>query len=164
MAIRRIKPGPGQESVWDYPRPPRVENCSEKIKIVKHDKVIADTDQAKRVLETSHSPVYYIPPKDISRDVVIQNSQQSWCEWKGVACYFIVILEGRTIKNAAWAYPSPFPAFEAIRDHLAFYLHLMDGCFVGDEKVQSQAGGFYGGWVTSNIVGPFKGETGTQGW
>ncbi|QDU98810.1 hypothetical protein Pla8534_67210 [Lignipirellula cremea] len=97
-------------------------------------------------------------------DFLEPTQRQTWCEWKGNARYFDVVVGDRRIENAAWAYPSPTPSFEVIRDHLAFYPHLMDACFVGDEQVQAQAGGFYGGWVTSNIVGPFKGEPGTQGW
>lgn len=163
MAIKRIEPGPGQESVWDYPRPPRLENCSETIKVVVDGEVIAESDQTKRVLEKSHPPVYYIPAEDVRMELLEPTERQSWCEWKGTARYFNVVGE-RRIANAAWAYPSPTRAFETIRDHLAFYPHLMDACYVGEEQVQAQAGGFYGGWITSNIVGPFKGEPGTRGW
>lgn len=164
MAIKRIKPGPGQESVWDYPRPPRLEPCDKRIKIVVEGEVIAESSNAKRVLETSHPPTYYIPPADIRTDLFASTDGQSWCEWKGMANYFDVVIEERRVAKAAWAYALPTPAFEAIRNHLAFYPHLMDACYVGDEQVQSQAGGFYGGWITSNIVGPFKGEPGTSGW
>lgn len=164
MASKRIEPGPGQESVWDYPRPPRLEDCAETVNIIVDDEVIAESTQTKRVLETSHPPVYYIPPADIRRELLKPNDQQSWCEWKGTARYFDVTVGDRKIANAAWTYPSPTPAFERIRDHVAFYPHLMDACFVGEEQVQAQAGGFYGGWITNNIVGPFKGEPGTRGW
>lgn len=164
VAIKRIKPGPGQESVWDYPRPPRLEECTEAIKILVDGLAVAESTQAKRVLETSHPPVYYIPPADIRIDLLEPADGQSWCEWKGMARYFNVVVGDRRIQAAAWSYPSPTKAFASIRNHLAFYPHLMDRCFVGDEQVESQAGGFYGGWITSNIVGPFKGEPGTQGW
>lgn len=164
MAIKRIEPGPGQESVWDYPRPPRTEDCAEMIQVIVEGVFIAESTQTRRVLETSHPPVFYIPTADVRMDFLKPNDQQSWCEWKGVARYFDVVVGERRISNAAWAYPSPQRAFEAIRDHLAFYPHLMDTCFVGDEEVQAQVGGFYGGWITSKIVGPFKGEPGTRGW
>lgn len=164
MTIERITPDPGQESVWDYPRPPKSEACSHLIKIILDGEVIAESEQTKRVLETSHPPVYYIPTEDICMDFLEPTQGQFWCEWKGKARYFDVVLGERRIENAAWSYPNPTPVFEAIRDHLAFYPHLMDACFVGDEQVRSQAGGFYGGWITSKIVGPFKGEPGTQGW
>lgn len=164
MTIKRIEPGPGQESVWDYPRPPRLEDCAERIKVVVDGVVIAESTQTKRVLETSHPPVYYIPPADIRIELLKPADGQSWCEWKGTARYFDATVGDRKIPNAAWAYPSPTRAFELIRDHLAFYPYLMDACFVGEEQVQAQAGGFYGGWITSKIVGPFKGEPGTRGW
>lgn len=164
MAIQRIEPGPGQESVWDYPRPPRLEECSERIKVFVDGVVIAESVQTKRVLETSHPPVYYIPRADIRLDLLKPATGQSWCEWKGNARYYDLVVGDRKIFRAAWAYPSPSRAFEPIRDHIAFYPHLMDACFVGAEQVQAQAGGFYGGWITSNIVGPFKGEPETRGW
>lgn len=126
--------------------------------------VLAESSRTVRVLETSHPPIYYIPPADIRLDMLVLNSEQSWCEWKGTARYFDLRTGDRTVRKVAWGYPSPTSAFEAIRDHLAFYPQLMDACFVGEEQVQSQAGGFYGGWITSRIVGPFKGEPGTRGW
>ena len=165
MSIQKIKPQEGQESAWDYPRPPRLEDSVERIKVVVNGIVIAESHRAKRVLETSHPPVYYLPPEDVRRDMLVQNSKKSFCEWKGTARYYDILCDDdRRIQNAAWAYPSPTASFEVIRDYLAFYPHLMDACFVGEEQVQSQAGGFYGGWITKNIVGPFKGEPGTQGW
>jgi uncharacterized protein (DUF427 family) len=133
-------------------------------KVVVGGVAIATSVHTKRVLETSHPPVYYFPPEDVRLNLLEPTQRQTWCEWKGKALYFDIVLGDRRIKNAAWAYPSPTPAFEAIRDHLAFYPQLMDACFVGDEQAQAQAGGFYGGWVTSKIVGPFKGEPGTGGW
>jgi uncharacterized protein (DUF427 family) len=126
--------------------------------------VIADTHQAKRVLETSHPPVYYIPPADIHTDFLILSTQGSWCEWKGRAGYYTVAVETRQAPNAAWFYSDPTPAFATIKDYVAFYPHLMDVCYVDGEPVQPQPGSFYGGWITSDIVGPFKGTVGTWGW
>jgi len=163
MSKKRITPGPGQESVWDYPRPPRVEHCTSTIKVVLGADILVESSNAKRVLETSHPPVYYIPRNDIRMSLLEPTVRQSYCEWKGVAGYFDIV-SGERIENAAWSYADPTPAFESIRDHLAFYPQLVDACFVGVEQVQAQRGGFYGGWITSNITGPFKGEPGTMGW
>jgi uncharacterized protein (DUF427 family) len=164
MDRRRVTPGPGQESVWDYPRPPRVEDTSKHIQVVFNGVVIAETGRAKRVLETSHPPVYYIPPQDIKMEHLRRASRSSYCEWKGRAAYYTVSVGEKQAENAAWYYPDPTPGFEAIEGHLAFYPHVMDACYVDGEQVQAQAGGFYGGWITSDIVGPFKGEPGTWGW
>ncbi len=141
-----------------------MEDCAKSIKVFAGSEVIAETNQAKRVLETSHPPVYYIPPAGIRMDLLEETRRESFCEWKGRARYFDVVTGERRIKNAAWAYLAPTSAFESIRDHLAFYPNLMDACFVGEEQVRAQTGGFYGGWITSNIVGPFKGEPGTMVW
>ena len=160
----RIKPQPGQESVWDYPRPPRLEPVSERIRVVFNGRTIADTTSAYRVLETSHPPTYYIPPQDMADGVLQPNARRSMCEWKGQAHYFNVALGDAQVMAAAWHYPNPMPAFAALRNHVAFYAHCMEACFVGTERVQPQAGDFYGGWITSNIVGPFKGTPGTRFW
>jgi uncharacterized protein (DUF427 family) len=160
----RIEPNPGQESVWDYPRPPRLEVSPKHIQIVFNGVTIADTHGAQRVLETSHPPVYYLPPEDIKMDYLIGTTQGSFCEWKGRAIYYAVVVGNKQASNAAWAYPSPTPSFAAIKNYLAFYAHMMDACYVDGEQVQPQPGNFYGGWITSNIVGPFKGEPGTWGW
>jgi uncharacterized protein (DUF427 family) len=162
--MKRIVPARGQESVWDYPRPPRLEACDREITIVFGGQTIVTTSDAQRVLETSHPPVYYIPIKAIQPGVLRPSDQQTFCEWKGVARYFDVVVEDFIARNAAWGYESPTTAFAAIHDHVAFYAHLMDACYVGGEQVQPQPGGFYGGWVTDDIVGPFKGQPGTQGW
>lgn len=165
MGRRRVTPGVGQESVWDYPRPPRVENSSKHIQVVFDAVVIAETWRAVRVLETSHPPTYYIPPQDIKMEHLEPTSRTTWCEWKGQATYYSVSVGDQRVQNAAWCYPEPTtPGFEAIQGYVAFYPHLMDACFVDGERVQAQAGGFYGGWITSGIVGPFKGEPGTSGW
>ncbi|MEM6425410.1 MAG: DUF427 domain-containing protein [Cyanobacteria bacterium P01_H01_bin.119] len=164
MAINRIEPGPGQESVWDYPRPPALQPSSRRIRIVFNDVTIVDTTQAQRVLETSHPPVYYVPPQDVQQQYLQSTPRATYCEWKGQAAYFDVVVGDRRLSNAAWCYPAPTDRFADIRDYLAFYPSLMDACYVDNEQVQAQAGDFYGGWITSDIVGPFKGSAGTWGW
>lgn len=164
MVPKRVEPGPGQESVWDYPRPPRVEAISRRVRVIFNGVTIADTVEAQRVLETSHPPVYYIPPKDIVMQYLVREPGSSWCEWKGQARYYRVEVGGRRAERAAWTYPDPKPGYEQIRDHVAFYAGSMDRCYVGEEQVRPQPGGFYGGWITSDVVGPFKGGPGTEGW
>ena len=164
MSIRRVKPGPGQESVWDYPRPPRLEAARRPVRVMFAGRVIAESSRAQRVLETSHPPVYYLPPGDVRLDCLEPATGQSFCEWKGMARYWTVVVGNERAEKVAWSYPDPTPAFAAIRDYLAFYPHQMEACYVGDERVQAQEGGFYGGWITSDIVGPFKGAPGTWGW
>lgn len=164
MSRRRIEPGPGQESVWDYPRPPRLEDSTNHIQVVFNHVVIADTHNARRVLETSHPPVYYIPPNDIRMEYLTRTARSSFCEWKGEASYYTITVGDKSAPNAAWFYPQPTRAFAAIKDYVAVYPSLMEACLVDGERVQAQAGDFYGGWITSHIVGPFKGEPGTWGW
>lgn len=164
MKPNRIEPGPGQESVWDYPRPPRLEDSSKHIQILFNGVMIADTRTAKRVLETSHPPVYYLPPEDIQMEYLIATQERSFCEWKGTAIYYTLVVGEKQVPNAGWSYPNPTPAFATIKDYIAFYPQIMDACYVDGEKAQPQPGGFYGGWITSDIVGPFKGEPGTWGW
>lgn len=157
-------PAPGQESVWDYPRPPRVEAVTERVTIRLGGELIADTRNAVRVLETSHPPVYYVPIADFVTGALTTSSGTSFCEFKGVAGYFDV-RGGDTVRDgAAWNYPDPTPGFEALIDRVAVYAGQMDECAVGGEVVTAQPGGFYGGWVTSSVVGPFKGVPGSQGW
>jgi uncharacterized protein (DUF427 family) len=150
--------------VWDYPRPPRVEDFDGHIQVFFHETLIAETHRAKRVLETSHPPVYYIPPEDIQREYVVPVSGTSFCEWKGQAAYYDVVVGDKRAERAAWSYPHPTARFSAIQGYIAFYAGLMDACFVNGEQVQPQPGGFYGGWITKNIVGPFKGTSGTWNW
>jgi uncharacterized protein (DUF427 family) len=164
MNNKRIKPAPGQESVWDYPRPPRLEDSSKHIQVVFNGTVIADTHRAKRVLETSHPPVYYIPPVDINMEYLSSTSRTSWCEWKGQAAYYTVTVGDKQAHNVAWYYPKPTAGFKLLSHYIAFYPSMMDACYVDDERVQAQEGDFYGGWITSEIVGPFKGAPGTFGW
>jgi uncharacterized protein (DUF427 family) len=160
----RIEPKLGQESVWDYPRPPRLEISGKNIQIVFNNVIIADTNKAYRVLETSHPPVYYLPPQDVKLEYLKSTSQTSFCEWKGWAKYYSLIVGDKEAINVAWYYPEPTSGFAAIRDYIAFYAGPMDACYVNGEKVIPQPGGFYGGWITDDIVGPFKGEKGTWGW
>lgn len=164
MKLKRIEPGPGQESVWDYPRPPRVEDSKRRVRVIFNGVTIADSERAKRVLETSHPPTYYIPAEDVKMEYLASTQRTTWCEWKGRARYYTVAVGGRTAREAAWAYPEPAAGYGAIQDHLAFYAQAMDACYVGDEQVQAQPGGFYGGWITEDILGPFKGGPGTVGW
>jgi uncharacterized protein (DUF427 family) len=158
------KPGPGQESVWDYPRPPRLEATNKQIQIIFNGIMIANTHRAYRILETSHPPVYYIPPEDIKTEYLQPDSGNSLCEWKGLANYYSLTVGDKQVRKAAWYYPNPTPSFAAIKNYVAFYAGPMDACMVDGEKVTPQPGRFYGGWITSDIVGPFKGEPGTTGW
>jgi uncharacterized protein (DUF427 family) len=152
------------EDVWEYPRPPRLEPVAQTLRIVFAGRTIATTAAGFRVLETSHPPVYYLPPSCFTGCVLTPASSQSVCEWKGVARYWSIRVGDRVAERAAWSYPDPTEAFTAIRDHLAVYAGMMEGCFVGDEAVTPQPGGFYGGWVTRNLKGPFKGIPGSMGW
>ena len=160
-----IPPAAGQESVWDYPRPPRLEAVTERITVDLGGIRVADTVHAFRVLETSHPPVYYLPPADIDLTCVTPaRTKGSFCEYKGAATYWTITAGDRTEVDAAWSYERPTAPFAALTAHLAFYCGRMDRCTVGDEVAQPQPGGFYGGWVTSKVVGPFKGSPGTMGW
>lgn len=159
-----IPPKSGQESVWDYPRPPRIEQTPKHLKILFNGVVIADSRNAYRVLETSHPPVYYIPPDDIQMEYLQPSSQGSYCEWKGMAGYYTIVVGNQQAVNAAWSYPQPTLDFASIKDYVAFYPSKMEACYVDGEKVTPQPGQFYGGWITSEIVGPFKGESGSWGW
>ena len=162
---RPARPGaPGVESAWDYPRPPRVEPSSRRVRVVVDGIVLADTVRAVRVLETSHPPSWYLPPQDVRLDLLEPSPRTSFCEYKGGATYRSVRVGERIIRDAAWVYERPAPGYEAIRDHLAFYPGRVDACFVDDERVVPQEGAFYGGWITSDVVGPFKGGPGTLGW
>jgi len=161
---RRIAPGPGQESVWDYPRPPRLERVDLRLRIEHAGQLIADAPSGWRVLETSHPPVYYLAPDAFAPGVMQPSERSSFCEFKGRARYFDLLLGEIVVRDVAWAYPRPTCAFEPIANHLAVYASRVDAAFVGSERVQAQAGDFYGGWITANIVGPFKGEAGTMGW
>ncbi len=163
MSIERQQPGPGQESVWDYPRPPRMEASADRVRVVVDGITIADSTRSKRILETSHPPVYYIPPTDILMQYLSPSKHSSFCEWKGYANYWSIVV-ANTIPNGAWYYPNPTPRFAGLKDYVAFYPGKVDACYIGDERVRAQEGDFYGGWITSQVVGPFKGAPTTFGW
>ena len=158
------KPGPGQESVWDYPRPPRLEPFVGSITVELGGETIASTARAWRVLETSHPPTYYLPRDAFADGVLREAPGASWCEWKGQASYYDVVTAAREAPKAAWSYLRPNPGFEPIRGALAVMAAQMDRCTVNGEQVVPQPGGFYGGWITSWVVGPFKGIPGSMGW
>ena len=154
----------GRESVWDYPRPPRVEQSSKEIRVVFNDTTIAETSRALRILETSHPPVYYIPPVDVKQQFLSRSDHQSYCEFKGLATYYTLKVVDQVAENAAWSYHDPSIGYDSIKDHVAFYPGRVNACYVDGERVQAQEGDFYGGWITSDIEGPFKGVPGTSGW
>lgn len=159
-----VVPGPRQESVWDYPRPPRVEPVAQRVRVVFAGIVLAETTRALRVCETSSPPAYYLPPDDVKMRYLEASTRTTFCEWKGVASHWSIRVGQRLAKNAAWSYPAPDPGYEAIRDHLAFFPRRMDACYVGEHRVTPQPGLYYGGWITPELVGPFKGAPGTEAW
>lgn len=150
--------------MWEYPRPPRVERTARHLRVEFNGVTIAETESAQRILETRHPPTYYIPPGDVRMEFLVPASASSVCEWKGRANYYDVTVGDRSAPRAAWTYHEPREGFEAIRDHIAFYPGPMDACYVDGERVRPQPGGFYGGWITGDVVGPFKGGPGTSGW
>jgi len=152
------------ESVWDYPRPPRVEASQKPVRVEFAGEVIAETTRAYRVLETSHPPVFYIPLEDVRGEFLRPSRRRTYCEFKGEAGYYDLVAGGREVREAAWYYPEPSARYEVLRGHVAFYPGRVDAAFVGDEQVTPQDGDFYGGWITSEIEGPFKGGPGTAGW
>jgi uncharacterized protein (DUF427 family) len=157
-------PRPGQESVWDYPRPAVAEGSSAHLKVVFAGVTVAETRAGVRTLETSHPPTWYFPPESVAAGVLVPAAGSSMCEWKGRARYFDVVAGGRRAEAAAWSYPAPTEPFRALAGYVAFYAAKMDACCVDGERVTPQPGGFYGGWVTSKLAGPFKGGPGTMGW
>jgi uncharacterized protein (DUF427 family) len=157
---RAEKPGPGQESVWDYPRPPACLPSDRRVVVRLGDQLVADTTGAFRVLETSHPPTWYVPRADAAAGVLTPSAARStWCEWKGAATYWDVL----GLPAAAWSYEHPTAGFTAITGYLAFSPALL-ACEVDGERVRPQPGGFYAGWITDDVVGPFKGGPGTWGW
>ncbi|GJF33268.1 hypothetical protein KNE206_59680 [Kitasatospora sp. NE20-6] len=156
--------GTAVESVRDYPRPPRVEADGRRVTVEHGGRRVASTDDALRVLETHHPPVYYLPMEAVTPGLLVPARHRTWCEWKGTAVYWDLVVDGLRSAGAAWSYPDPAPGFERIRDHLAFYPSRVDRCTVGGETVTPQEGDFYGGWITSWVAGPFKGGPGTAGW
>ena len=156
-------PGPGQESVWDYPRPPWLEERDEHVVVTLDGIAIADTRRPLRVLETSHPPTYYVPREDVALELLAASLRRTWCEWKGRASYADLIVPGRRIADACWWYDDPTPAFAALAGAVAFYPELVEASVDG-ESVRGVPGGFYGSWVTSRVSGPFKGAPGTEWW
>ncbi|MDB5732364.1 MAG: hypothetical protein JWQ03_2259 [Variovorax sp.] len=158
-----VVPQPGQESVWDYPRPPRLEPDTRDLSVSLGATEIARTRRALRLLETASAPNFYLPRQDVRMELLAPCDRVSVCEWKGEVRYWSVTVEGRRLEAAAWEYPRPLPGYEALRDHMAFYPRLLD-CRVDGVHVQPQPGGFYGGWITPEVVGPFKGGRGSEDW
>lgn len=158
-----VRPGPGQESVWDYPRPPRVEPAARRVRVLLDGVVVADSTRARRVCETSTPPCYYVPPQDARTELLAPIGRRTHCEWKGTASYYDVRAGGTVVPGGAWTYRHPTSAFAAIAGWIAFYPHRL-ACFLDDERVRAQEGRFYGGWITRELVGPFKGGPGTENW
>lgn len=153
------------ENVWDYPRPPALVSCERRVRVEIAGSVVADSVRAWRVLETSHPPTVYVPPEDIAMECFVPSaSAQSWCEFKGAAHYLDYVGDGNRRAAVAWRYPAPSPAYVALRDHLAFYPGRVDAAYLDEERVEAQVGDFYGGWITADLGGPFKGGPGTRGW
>lgn len=164
MRSERVEPEAGQESVWDYPRPPRVKEPSRHIRVMFNGVTIAETRHARRVVETSHPPVCYVPTEDVRMAYLGETLGSSWCEWKGRARYYSVIVDGTRVERAARAHSQPQEGFEAIEDHVAFYAGAIDVCTAGRERLTPQPGGFYGGWITGDVASPFKGGLASWGW
>lgn len=152
------------ESVWDYPRPPRLEPCSRNIRVYFAGEQIAESARSLRLLETSHPPAYYVPAQDVRMKFLRASGKRSFCEFKGAASYWDLRVGERVSSAAAWSYAAPADAYRALADHLCFYAGRVDECFVDEMRVQPQPGDFYGGWITADLVGPFKGGPGTLGW
>jgi uncharacterized protein (DUF427 family) len=164
MTVTPDPVGRGQESVWTFPRPSIAQPSARHLRIEHRGGVVAETRRAIRTIETSHPPTYYFPLEDVDAVVTRLPRSGSFCEWKGAAVYFDVSIAGTTVPEAAWSYPTPTAPFAAIAGYFAFYAAAFDGCFVDGERVRPQPGGFYGGWITSDLAGPFKGVPGSQFW
>ena len=156
-------PGPGQESVWDYPRPPRVESDERRVRVAVESVIIAESRRCQRVLETASPPTFYLPPDDVDRDALVPAERSSFCEWKGQADYWSVRIGSKLLEAVAWSYPDPFPEFSVLKGYIAFYPQRL-ACSVAGARVEPQRGDFYAGWVTPELVGPFKGEPDSEGW
>ncbi|MEN0019477.1 MAG: DUF427 domain-containing protein [Planctomycetota bacterium] len=165
--MKRPKPDalkPGQRSVWDFPRPPAIERESRHVRIEFGGETIASSSRCVKVLETSHPPVYFFAPEDVREDLLRGTGPDSFCEWKGRATYFDVVVGDREARSVAFAYPKPSARFGEYANWYSFYARPMDACYVGDELVEPQPGDFYSGWITSDVAGPFKGVPGSGGW
>ncbi|MFL5865162.1 MAG: DUF427 domain-containing protein [Solirubrobacteraceae bacterium] len=153
------------ERVWEYPRPPAIVPCERRVWVAQAGQVLADSTRALRVLETSHPPTIYIPPIDVRAELLAgSDARSTWCEFKGAARYLDAIIGSGRSTAVAWTYPDPSPGYEALRDHVAFYPGRVDAAWLGDERVQAQKSDFYGGWITRDLMGPFKGPAGTLAW
>lgn len=153
------------ENVWDYPRPPAVAPCRRHVRVELAGQILADSDHALRVLETSHPPTIYIPPDDVRLELLVPSrARPTWCEFKGAAQYLDLVTENRRHPAVAWTYPQPSAGYEQLTDHLAFYPGRVDRALLDEEQVLVQGGDFYGGWITADLAGPFKGPPGTTGW
>ena len=153
------------ERVWDYPRPPAVVACERRVRVELGGELLADSTQALRVLETSHPPTIYIPPGDVRGDLLAHSAARAtWCEFKGAARYVDAVVGELRERQVGWTFAKPSPGYEALRDHVAFYPGRADGAWLDEELVQAQQGDFYGGWITTELAGPFKGPPGTLGW
>ncbi|MHB1571466.1 MAG: DUF427 domain-containing protein [Solirubrobacteraceae bacterium] len=154
------------ERVWDYPRPPAVVRCARRVRVELAGEVIAESSRAVRVLETRHPPTIYLPLTDVRQDLLAQSDARStWCEFKGAARYLdAAMVDGRRFSAVGWCYPNPATGYEALRDHIAFYPGRVDAAWLDDERVQAQESDFYGGWITCDLIGPFKGPAGTRAW
>lgn len=153
------------ENVWDYPRPPAVTSCRDRVRVELAGEVLAESTDALRVLETSHPATVYVPPHNVRADLLTPSEARStWCEFKGAARYLDAVVGGRRLHAVGWTYRNPSPGYEALRDHIAFYPGRVDAAWIGEERVQAQQSDFYGGWITADLVGPFKGPSGTLGW
>jgi uncharacterized protein (DUF427 family) len=153
------------ENVWDYPRPPRVEPLSRHVRVELAGRELASSGRALRVLETSHPPTVYIPPRDVRMEWLVESpGRRTWCEFKGQATYLDAVVGGHRVAAVGWRYRHPAPGYEALTDHIALYPGRVDGAWLDGERVQAQPGDFYGGWITADLTGPFKGGPGTLGW
>lgn len=164
MRFARIESGPGRESVWDYPRPPRIEPATRSVRVEFAGATIAESEEALRVLETSHPPVYYVPLRHIATGVLAAVPGTTFCEFKGVASYYDLVVGAMRSDRAAWTYQHPTSGYELLTDAVAFYPSRVDAAYVGDQLAVAQQGDFYGGWITDDVVGPFKGGAGTLAW
>jgi len=153
------------ERVWDYPRPPAVVPCARRVRVELGGEVLADSVGALRVLETSHPPTIYVPIADVRSDLLVPSvAGSSWCEFKGAASYLDAVVGERRVPGVAWTYRNPSRDYQMLRDHLAFYPGRVDAAWIDDERIAAQESDFYGGWITADLIGPFKGPAGTLGW
>lgn len=167
--VTPIPPGPGQESVWDYPRPPRVDDVIERVVVEHGGVVVVDTTNARRIVETAGAPVIYVPPDEVHPGVLVENDHVTVCEWKGAAVHYHLAVPGvPMVRDAAFAYPEPLTdlgeGYERVAGYIGFYPGRVDRVTLGGEVVRNQPGGLYAGWVTDRIVGPIKGGPGTGHW